>query len=321
MSDKEVVRKAIVDWDGNNILASVVQSTDDPTKYGLVICNPDWSPIWWGTVESVVAWTGIVVDNTDTANPIVSIDNTVVTADSTDTLTNKTLDSYTNFIHADWIHLRVKAKENLVYWDVLMFVWFNAGEQAIEVSKRDDINVPAIWVLHDTLDTGEFGMAVSNGLFKNIDTSTFAEWTILYPDDLWWFTDTNPWWYAQQIAYVVRSHAVNGEIMLNVWPVYETDLSDYYTKTETDALLDTKLSDTFESISKNLKAYPYTLNYTSTLLTSIVYTIPAWSITKTLNRTWDKITSIVLSWDTPSWIDLTKTLTYTGDALTSISYS
>jgi len=29
------------------------------------------------------------------------IDNTVVTADSTDTLTNKTLDSYTNFIHAD----------------------------------------------------------------------------------------------------------------------------------------------------------------------------------------------------------------------------
>lgn len=53
MSDKEVVRKAIVDWDGNNILASVVQSTTDPTKYGLVICNPDWTPItpWggWGT--------------------------------------------------------------------------------------------------------------------------------------------------------------------------------------------------------------------------------------------------------------------------------
>lgn len=48
MSDKEVVRKAIVDWDGNNILASVVQSTTDPTKYGLVICNPDGTPItWW----------------------------------------------------------------------------------------------------------------------------------------------------------------------------------------------------------------------------------------------------------------------------------
>ncbi len=77
MSDKEVVRKAIVDWDGNNILASVVQSTTDPTKYGIVICNPDWSPIWWGwsgTVESIVAWTGIVVDNTDPANPIVSVD-------------------------------------------------------------------------------------------------------------------------------------------------------------------------------------------------------------------------------------------------------
>lgn len=61
---KEVIRKAIVDWDWNNILASVVQSVTDPTKYGLVICNPDWSPIswWWGWSWDVV-WPASSINN------------------------------------------------------------------------------------------------------------------------------------------------------------------------------------------------------------------------------------------------------------------
>jgi hypothetical protein len=42
---KETVRKAIVDGEGNNLVASVVQSVSDPTKYGLVVCKPDGSPI------------------------------------------------------------------------------------------------------------------------------------------------------------------------------------------------------------------------------------------------------------------------------------
>lgn len=79
---------------------------------------------------------------------------------------------------------------------------------------------------------------------------------------------------------------------------------------------------TFETVSKNIRQFPYALNYTLGQLTSIVYTLPAsQSITKTLNYTGDKLTSIVLSGDTPSGIDLTKTLTYTGDTLTSVSYS
>lgn len=143
-----------------------------------------------------------------------------ITETSVNTLTNKTLDDYTNFIHADGIHLRVKATEALAKWDVIKFVWFNAWEQAIEVAKRDDLNVPAIWVVYTVMSTWDFGMAVSNGLFKGIDTSAFNVWDILYPDNTGWFTATNPWGYAQQLAYVVRSHAINGEIMLNVWPVY-----------------------------------------------------------------------------------------------------
>ena len=48
---KETVRTAITDWEWNNKLLSVVQSTSDPTKYGLVICNPDGSPIGWGITD------------------------------------------------------------------------------------------------------------------------------------------------------------------------------------------------------------------------------------------------------------------------------
>lgn len=71
---KETVRTAITDGEWNNKLLSVVQSTSDPTKYGLVICNPDGTPIsWWGGwITEVVAGTNISVDNTDPAKPIVN---------------------------------------------------------------------------------------------------------------------------------------------------------------------------------------------------------------------------------------------------------
>jgi len=82
-----------------------------------------------------------------------------------------------------------------------------------------------------------------------------------------------------------------------------------------------KAGETFETVSKNLKGNPYTLNYTSGKLTSIVYTLPTGTITKTLNYTGEKLTSIVLSGNTPDGIKLTKTLSYTADLLTNITYS
>lgn len=78
----------------------------------------------------------------------------------------------------------------------------------------------------------------------------------------------------------------------------------------------------FETVSKNLKGKPYTLSYTGSTLNSITYNLGGGqSIVKTLNYTGSKVTSIVLSGDTPSGISLTKTFSYTGDLLTSVSYS
>lgn len=42
----EIESIAITNGDETNpIQASVVQSTQDPTKNGIVVCNPDWSNI------------------------------------------------------------------------------------------------------------------------------------------------------------------------------------------------------------------------------------------------------------------------------------
>ena len=79
--------------------------------------------------------------------------------------------------------------------------------------------------------------------------------------------------------------------------------------------------DTFEVVSKNIRAWNATFAYTGDQLTSISYTDGVDTIVKTLNYTGDKLTSLVLSGDTPSGIDLTKTLSYTGEQLTGASYS
>lgn len=80
-------------------------------------------------------------------------------------------------------------------------------------------------------------------------------------------------------------------------------------------------SSSFERISKNLSAYPYSINYSGDNISTIVYTLPSGTITKTFNYSGDNLSSIVLSGDVPSGIQLTKTFNYTGENLTSVAYS
>lgn len=76
----------------------------------------------------------------------------------------------------------------------------------------------------------------------------------------------------------------------------------------------------FETVSKNLKSYPAVFSYVGGELSTIAYTTPSGVITKTFNRSGGKLVSIVLSGATPLGITLTKTLSYTGDDLTGITY-
>jgi len=237
-----------------------------------------------------------------------------ITADWVATFTNKTLDDYTNFIHADGIHLRVKATEDISYGDCLSFVGFNNGEQAIEVKKRNNLTEPIIGISHDDMSIGGFWMAVSNGLFKKVNTSAFSQGTILYGNASWGFTDTptiNDNNYNQAIAYVVRSSTNNGEIMLNIGNGHEkanqigygsgsvkdrldalgTMANQDTTSYDTSGAVDTKIS---TAISSLVDTAPWTLD-TLNELANALGDDPNFSTT-ILTALGDKVDKVVGKW-------------------------
>lgn len=79
--------------------------------------------------------------------------------------------------------------------------------------------------------------------------------------------------------------------------------------------------ESFESISKNIRTWDFIVEYNLGLLTKIKYTKGSLIIDKSFNYTSGKITSIVLSGDTPSGIQLTKAIGYTSGKVSSISYT
>ena len=180
------------------------------------------------------------------------------------------------------------------------------------------------------------GTVVFFGALSKVDTSAFAEGDKLYlsPTIAGGITTTKPVspYHAVGLGVVTFASSGNGSIEVNIETGFHLiDLHDVsITSVQNEDVLEYQTStglwrnvnkNTFESVSKNLKSNPYQLNYTSGVLTSIVYTIGPGSITKTLNYTGSLLTSIVLSGDTPSGIDLTKTLGYTSGNLTSVTYS
>ena len=56
-----------------------------------------------------------------------------------------------------------------------------------------------------------------------------------------------------------------------------------------------EFNETFETISKNLKSFPYTISYINDNIASIIYTTDTGIVTKIFNYTNGDLTSIVLS--------------------------
>jgi hypothetical protein len=79
--------------------------------------------------------------------------------------------------------------------------------------------------------------------------------------------------------------------------------------------------ETFETVSANLRAYACATIFENGKVARKVFSLGGGkTITKTFNWTGSRITSIVLSGDTPTGIALTKTFTYAG-ANVSVGYS
>ena len=140
----------------------------------------------------------------------------VTTVDAA-TLTNKTIDDYTNNVGANSTHFRIKAGATLAKGDVVKAVGFTPGEQAIEVVKVASAADVAIGICEQALNTGNFGTAVVIGELFNVNTNGFTVGDTLYNNGAGGYTATKPSSGLYQVlGWVVRVNASNGVIAVNV---------------------------------------------------------------------------------------------------------
>jgi hypothetical protein len=143
-------------------------------------------------------------------------DRAVTTSDEAE-LTNKTIDSFSNFVGADHLHYKIKANAAITKGQTLKAVGYNAGELAIEVVPVSSASDIAVGIAHDTLTIGQFGMSINTGLLTNVKTN-YAGWALgdtLYPDPATGgLTKTKPTsGLYQACAQVARVQAVNGVLL------------------------------------------------------------------------------------------------------------
>lgn len=76
MAEKEKNRISLIDGMGNSLLASIVQSVDDPTKNGIVVLNADGTPIDGGGGDPVTL-ADVSTNSTDATKSTYTMTSTV----------------------------------------------------------------------------------------------------------------------------------------------------------------------------------------------------------------------------------------------------
>lgn len=190
-----------------------------------------------------------------------------VTTSDAATLTNKTIDDYSNFVGANQLHFKIKANETIVRGDVLKVVGYNAGEGAVEVLKVSAASDVAVGLSDNNLAIGEFGTCVNTGAIFDINTNSFAVGTILYPNTSGGLTSTKPSSGTYQaIAFVLRQQQNNGVLLV------EASKPNYVeTSTNTGNTL------VLRDASGNFSAGTITASLSGTATTATTATNVAWS--------------------------------------------
>jgi hypothetical protein len=143
-------------------------------------------------------------------------DRAVTTSDAA-TLTNKTIDDYTNNVGANHTHFRVKANATLAKGDVVKAVGFTPGEAAVQVEKVASSTDVAIGLCDQALLSGAFGTATVIGELFNVNTAGYTLNDTLYSNGSGGYTATKPSsGLYQVIGSVVRANTNNGVIAVNV---------------------------------------------------------------------------------------------------------
>lgn len=153
----------------------------------------------------------------------------VVVGDTdTQTLTGKTLNDFTNDIHADDVHVEVRNESGGVInkGEVVYVSGFSIGQSKTLVSKADAsaaATMPALGVSNENISNNADGEVIEHGKVEGIDTSLWSEGDVLYVSETaGGLTNVKPTGSAlvQEVGEVLRSHATLGvvEVQLQTVP-------------------------------------------------------------------------------------------------------
>ena len=155
-------------------------------------------------------------------------------ADGAISLTNKTLTDTSNVIHADQLHYKVKADENILKGQPVKYDSFNVGQNAINVSLADHMLDVSIGLAEEDISQGSFGNIITAGVLDHVDTTDFNEGEILYVNGQGLLTGVEPTsGFAQPIALCLKSQQNNGALQV---------LADYPKQPSTDVRNDSNVS-------------------------------------------------------------------------------
>ena len=155
-------------------------------------------------------------------------------ADGPIALTNKTLTDASNLIHADQLHIKVKADESLLKGQPVKYDSFNVGQNAINVSLSNQLTDVSIGLAEEDIPQGSFGNIITAGVLDHVNTTAFNEGEILYVDGLGLLTGVEPTsGYSQPIAICLKSQQNNGSLQV---------LASYPKQPSTDVRNDSNVS-------------------------------------------------------------------------------
>jgi len=169
------------------------------------------------TISCPITVSDLVTEVNDKVNADGTAIETLI-ASTTNTYTNKTLDSILNYIGANHIHnpIRNTSGVTILKGTVITASSTQTGTDYLEVKPRTTVLEIAVGITHADILNNGVGLAINTGLCVDmVDTSSFVEGTILYPNTSGGLTSTKPTsGMYQACAVVMHSHANQGVLLV-----------------------------------------------------------------------------------------------------------
>ena len=114
------------------------------------------------------------------------------------------------------VPLHVKAQVSITKGQAVMYHGYSESEQAVKVKPTINQSDICIGIANSDMDADEIGSIATRGLITDIDTSMYSVGQILYSNGSGGYTTTKPTTAYQAVAYVLRSNATTGSMMVSV---------------------------------------------------------------------------------------------------------